>query len=142
MWLAWSAWLMIGGIFVFEDIKGGSGWLTILLTSPLWLMFIVWPFLYAWLRSMRNTDYVEIDDDIKTPTLTCRMVQKDAIRYIDKEDLQRIFNVQATAQPVRLEGGPEEFFKIEDVRIHAKDNKAFAEWLAVVDSLAYPATYY
>ena len=49
MWLAWIAWGVIGSIFLFEDSRGGSGWLSFLLTSPFWLLFAVWPFIWLWL---------------------------------------------------------------------------------------------
>ena len=68
MWLAWIAWGVIGSIFLFEDSRGGSGWLSFLLTSPFWLLFAVWPFIWLWLVTRRNDEWVEIDDDV----ISCR----------------------------------------------------------------------
>lgn len=64
MWLAWCAWAVMGGIFVFEDTQGGTGWLTWTMTAPFWIAFALWPFLWLWLRSRRDEAAVEIDDDI------------------------------------------------------------------------------
>lgn len=141
MWLAWSAWGVIGAIFVFEDIKGGSGWLTLLMTSPLWVAFAVWPFLWLWLRSKRDPSYVEIDDDIVAGDVKCRMVQKDGIRYMQKDDL-KLFNIEENLKAVTLEGGDELFVNVESVRRYAKDEPRLKAWLDVVDSLDYPKTFY
>lgn len=142
LWLAWSAWGVIGAIFVFEDLKGGSGWLTILLTLPLWGAFVVWPFLYGWLRTRRDATYVEIDDDIVSEDKVCRMVQKNNVRYGVKDDIEHVFGLQINVETVKLEGGDESFVPLDAIRNRAKECPAFKSWLVVVDSLAYPKTYF
>ena len=94
MWLAWSAWLFIGGIFVFEDTQGGTGWLTWTMTAPFWLAFILWPFLWAYLATRRNPEYVEMDDDIRAGDAVCRLVQKNGVRYAEKSALDAAFDLQ------------------------------------------------
>lgn len=142
MWLAWSAWLFIGGIFVFEDTQGGTGWLTWTLTAPFWLAFVVWPFLWGYLATRRNPDYVEIDDDIRTDDSVCRLVQKDGVRYAEKASLLSAFDIRGALPTQTLAGDTEEFVPIEALRKAAKENKKLAAWLAVVDSIASPRCYY
>ena len=108
MWLAWSAWLFIGGIFVFEDTQGGTGWLTWTLTAPFWLAFVVWPFLWGYLATRRNPDYVEIDDDIRTDDSVCRLVQKDGVRYAEKASLLSAFDIRGALPTQTLAGGTEQ----------------------------------
>lgn len=138
MWLAWLAWGIIGSIFVFEDAAGNSAWLTLLLTAPFWLMFAVWPFLWLWLKTRRNPNWVEMDDDIVAGDKTARLVQKDGVRYVDMDAFAAVFETPTDLPYVTLPGGDERFVKVDDVRVYAKKNAALAAWLEVVDSLAGP----
>lgn len=142
MWLAWCAWLVIGGIFVFEDTQGGTGWLTWMMTAPFWVAATLWPFLWIWLVTRRDTAFVEIDDDIVSDTCKCRMVQKNGVRYTEKDDVTKTFAIKAPLSSVKLEGGDELFVKIDNLRPLAKENKPLSDWIAVVDSVSFPRCYY
>ena len=142
MWLAWCAWAVMGGIFVFEDTQGGTGWLTWTMTAPFWIAFALWPFLWFWLRSRRDETSVEIDDDIAAGEVKCRLVQKRGVRYAELDQVREEFSIQGRLNPVTLSGGNEAFVKLDELRPYAKENRALAAWLDVVDSLAYPRTYY
>ncbi len=142
MWLAWCAWAVMGSIFVFEDTQGGTGWLTWTMTAPFWIAFALWPFLWLWLRSRRDETSVEIDDDIATGEVKCRLVQKGGVRYAELDQVREEFSIQGRLNPVTLSGGNEAFVKLDELRPYAKENRALAAWLDVVDSLAYPRTYY
>ena len=142
MWLAWSALLFIGGIFVFEDTQGGTGWLTWTMTAPFWLAFILWPFLWAYLATRRNPEYVEMDDDIRAGDAVCRLVQKNGVRYAEKSALDAAFDLKGKLPTITLEGGDEKFVPIEALRDPAKDNEKLRTWLAAVDSIASPQTFY
>ena len=142
MWLAWSAWLFIGGIFVFEDTQGGTGWLTWTMTAPFWLAFVLWPFLWAYLASRRNPEYVEIDDDIRAGDTVCRLVQKDGTRYAGKTSLDAAFHIKGALTTCKLAGGSEDFVPLDALRRYARENDKLDVWLSVVDSIASPRTYY
>lgn len=138
MWLAWIVWGVIGSIFLFEDSRGGSGWLSFLLTSPFWLLFAVWPFIWLWLVTRRNDEWVEIDDDVisgENGETIARFVQKDGVRYVDIDAFADTFKCSRDVPTVTLPGGTERFARLDDVRHMATGNKALTEWLAVVDSL-------
>lgn len=135
-WLVWLAWAMFGSIFVMEDERGGTGWLTIILTSPFWIAFVLWPFLWAWTRFTRNPTWVEMDEDIPAGEVTARLVQKDGVRYADAAQILSVFGVKGPWPLTHIAGGDEAFVRIEDLRPAAKSNKALAAWLEVVDSLA------
>ncbi len=142
MWLAWCAWAVMGSIFVFEDTQGGTGWLTWTMTAPFWIAFALWPFLWLWLKSRRDEASVEIDDDIAAGEVKCRLVQKGGVRYAEIDQVREEFSIQGRLNPVTLSGGNEAFVKLDELRPYAKENRALAAWLDVVDSLAYPRTYY
>ncbi len=142
MWLAWSAWLFIGGIFVFEDTQGGTGWLAWTLTAPFWLAFILWPFFWAYLATRRNPEYVEIDDDIRADDSVCRLVQAGGVRYAEKASLLAAFHIRGTLPTRILAGGTEVFVPIDALRPFAQENKKLAAWLTVVDTIASPHCYY
>ena len=135
-WLTWLAWGIMGSIFGFEDIRGGSGWLTVIMTSPFWILFIVWPFLWLWLVNQKNAALVEIDEDISTDTDTARLVQKDGVRYVEAPPFLQTFHINADMPTVLLPGGDEHFVELETVRQFAKNNEKLKKWLDVVDSIS------
>lgn len=135
MWLAWLTWGVMGSIFVFEDVSGGTGWLTLLLTAPFWLMFAVWPVLWLWLATRRNPDWVELDDDIIAGEKMARLVQHNGVRYVDMDAFSFVFGTPTDLDFVNIPGGDERFVTIDTVRPFAKYNKPLAKWLSVVDSL-------
>lgn len=136
-WLVWFAWAMFGSIFVMEDTRGGTGWLTWILTSPFWIAFGMWPILWLWTRFTKNPSWVEMDEDIPADGVTVRLVQKDGVRYVDAAEAARVFGLPKTWPTIKIPGGEEDFARIEDLRPAAKDNKTLAAWLEVVDSLAF-----
>ncbi len=139
-WLAWAAWGVVGSVFLFEDIEGGSGYFSFLLTSPFWLMFAVWPFLWLWLKSRRDPALVEIDDDITAAGKTARLVQKEGVRYVESAPFSAVFGVKARGT-VKLAGGDEDFTRLEDVRALARgrsEDDPLVVWIATVDGIASP----
>ena len=110
---------MIGSIFLFEESRGGSGWLSFLLTSPFWLLFAVWPFIWLWLVTRRNDEWVEIDDDVisgENGETIARFVQKDGVRYVDIDAFADTFKCSRDVPTVTLPGGTERFARLDDVR--------------------------
>ena len=52
-WMLWVAWGIIGGALLVNDIKAGTGALSLVLVAPFWGMWLLWPmyrFMRAWLR--------------------------------------------------------------------------------------------
>ena len=139
-WLAWLAWAIVGSIFMFEDTEGGSGTFALILTAPFWFVFVLWPFLWIWLKTRRDPALVEIDDDITAAGRTARLVQKEGVRYVETAPFAAAFGVAAKGT-VRLPGGDEAFTPVEDIRAlvqrTAKDAPV-RQWLAVVDSIPSP----
>lgn len=134
MWLAWIAWGVFGAIIQFEDTQGGSGTLSLILTSPFWLAFAVWPFLWLWIRTRKDPTMVDFDDDVSVDGKTARLIIKDGKRYAQAESFAEIFGVK-TAGTVKLAGGDEDFVCLEDVRDQAKGNEALEKWFATVDQI-------
>lgn len=134
MWLAWLAWGIIGSIFLFEDSQGGSGVFSFILTSPFWLAFALWPFLWLWLKTRKDPAMVEIDDDITADGKTARLVLKDGVKYVQAEPFSETFRVKIE-KTVKLAGGDENFARLDELRDQAKANEAFASWLQIVDGL-------
>lgn len=134
MWLAWIAWGVFGAIIQFEDTQGGSGTLSLILTSPFWLAFAVWPFLWLWIRTRKDPTMVDFDDDVTVDGKTARLIIKDGKRYVQAESFAEIFGVK-TAGTVKLAGGDEDFVCLEDVRDQAKGNEALEKWFATVDQI-------
>ncbi|MGN1208922.1 MAG: hypothetical protein ACI4SV_01365 [Duodenibacillus sp.] len=140
-WLAWCAWGFLGGIFVFEDTLGGSGTFVWIFTAPFWALFAAWPFLWLWLRTRKGASLVEMDDDIRAGDVSLRLVQKDGVRYVGREQLAKVLAAQANKLPNRSEtlaGGDEAFVRLEDVRGLAQHSQPFSEWLDIVDAIADP----
>lgn len=134
-WLAWICWGIVGSIFLFEDTAGGTGWLTLILTSPFWLAFALWPFLWIALKMNKSPEYVESDEDFTFSALTLRVVQKDGVRYLEKDAVAELLAGKCSAEPVALPGGEEVFVRLEDVRREGK-SASFSEWLAQMDEVS------
>ena len=52
-WMLWVAWGVIGGALLVNDIKAGTGALSVVLVAPFWGMWLLWPmyrFMRAWWR--------------------------------------------------------------------------------------------
>lgn len=49
-WLAWVAWLAIGGALLLPDLRAGRGGLSAALTAPFWILWLLWP-VYRGLRA-------------------------------------------------------------------------------------------
>ncbi len=130
MWLAWCAWGVIGSIFLFEDSAGGTGWLTLILTAPFWMMFVLWPLLWAWLRLRKDPELVEMDDDFPAGDGLVRVVQKDGIRYAECASLTAAFGDQALqgAKLQKIAGGDEDFVRLQDLP-GSRSNQRLSDWL-------------
>ena len=48
-WLLWVAWGVIAGALFLEDVRGGTGSLSLILIAPFWVMWMLWP-LYRGVR--------------------------------------------------------------------------------------------
>ena len=69
-WMAWIAWGVIGGALFLNDLKAGTGALSLILVAPFWGLWLLWPtyrLARAWwrwqskgLRSSNGT-YYEFD---------------------------------------------------------------------------------
>ncbi|MDO4938098.1 MAG: hypothetical protein Q4E62_09290 [Sutterellaceae bacterium] len=134
-WLAWLAWGIFGTIFVFEDTVGGSGLFAWIFTAPFWVMFAVWPFMWAYLKMRMTPEMVEVDDDIVVGETKCRLVQKDGVRYVERASFEAAFEQKLTEPTVKLAGGDEDFVELSKVEKYAKDNEKLKNWLAVVETL-------
>lgn len=135
-WLAWCAWGVFGSIFMFEDTAGGSGVFAWIFTAPFWVLFALWPLLWAWLRLRRAPGLVEIDDDITAGGATARLVQSEGIRYVEAAPFAQAFNLNLKGiETASIPGGGEVFVKLENVRPLAEGNEQLALWLTEVDSL-------
>jgi hypothetical protein len=42
-WLIWLAWGVIGGALFLNDVKAGTGALSLVLVAPFWGMWLLWP---------------------------------------------------------------------------------------------------
>ena len=137
MWLAWCAWGVLGSIFLFEDTAGGTGWLSLILTGPFWLMFAAWPLLWAYLRFRKDPALVEMDDDFPAPKGTVRVVQKDGVRYAELETLAKAFGVDADQidSVKTIEGGEERFAAFDSLRRLAGDNPDLQKWFEEMDAI-------
>ena len=131
MWLAWLAWGVFGAIIQFEDTQGGSGTLSLILTSPFWLAFALWPFLWLWIRARKDPAMVDFDDYVTVEGKTTRLIIKDGKRYVEAKPFAEAFGV-TTAGTVKLAGGDEDFARLEDIRSQAEGNEALEKWLATV----------
>jgi hypothetical protein len=70
-WMLWVAWGVIGGALLVNDIKAGTGALSLVLVAPFWGMWLLWPMyrlMRAWWRwqyegpwADRNGTYYEFD---------------------------------------------------------------------------------
>lgn len=136
-WLAWCAWGVIGSIFMFEDAAGGTGWLTTILTAPFWLMFALWPVLWAWLRLRVNPDCVEMDEDFPADGKSIRVVQKDGERFVERASFAAVFPGQADKlqELRRIPGGDEEFVPFAAILRLAGDNPELAVWVDAMQAL-------
>ena len=50
-WMIWVAWGVIGGALFLNDVKGGTGALSLILVAPFWGMWLLWP-TYRFIRAM------------------------------------------------------------------------------------------
>lgn len=57
-WLLWAAWAVIAGALFLEDVRAGTGTLSLLLVAPFWFMWLLWP-LYRGLRVWWRWQYGE-----------------------------------------------------------------------------------
>ena len=55
-WTLWVAWGVIGGALFLNDVKGGTGALSLVLVAPFWGMWLLWP-TYRFLRSWWRWQY-------------------------------------------------------------------------------------
>ncbi len=135
-WLLWLAWGIFGAIFLFEDSQGGSLQLSFLLTSPLWLLFAAWPFLWLWRITRRDPAMVTVDDDITAGDVRARLVEKDGVRYVEALPFLETFGCERPrTATVKLPGGDEDFLPLEAFRAQAAKHPALAEWLAAADAV-------
>ena len=137
-WLAWAAWGVFGSIFLFEDTMGGSGVFAWILTAPFWIMFVVWPFLWVWLKTRRSPELVEIDDDIVAGDVKCRMVQKEGVRYVERDSFEKAFDLVSERPFVKIPGGDEDFIAVKDIEPLAAKSEALKKWLAQLATIADP----
>ena len=138
-WLAWCAWGVIGSIFLFEDAAGGTGWLTMILTAPFWLMFALWPVLWAWLRFRTAPDSVEMDEDFPVAGKFIRVVQKDGERFAEKASFAAVFPGQAKKfeETRKIPGGDEEFFPFSAISRLAGENPELSAWLDAMERIPF-----
>lgn len=134
-WLAWCAWGVFGSIFLFEDTFGGSGVFAWIFTAPFWVMFALWPLIWVWLKTRRNEALVEADDDISTEDAACRLIQKDGLRYVERESFEKAFGILLKGPFEKIAGGDEDFVLLASVEPLAKDNKKLQQWLELVATI-------
>ena len=139
MWLAWCAWGVIGSIFLFEDTAGGTGWLSLILTAPFWVMFALWPLLWAYLRFRNDPALVEMDDDFPAPHGAVRVVQKDGVRFAEIGSLVRAFGLDAAqvGSAQTIEGGDELFAPLDALRALSGDKSDLQKWLSELDDIPF-----
>ena len=138
-WLAWCAWGVIGSIFLFEDVAGGTGWLTMILTAPFWLMFALWPVLWAWLRLREAPESVEMDEDFPVAGKSIRVVQKDGERFAEKASFAAVFPGEAgkLKETRKIPGGDEEFFPFSAISRLAGENPELSAWLDAMERIPF-----
>ncbi len=135
-WLLWLAWGIFGAIFLFEDFQGGSLTLSFLLTSPLWLLFAAWPFLWLWRVTRRDPAQVTVDDDLVAGDVRARLVEKDGVRYVEAVPFLETFGCERpAAEVVKLTGGDEDFLPLDAFRPQAGQFPALDEWLSAADAV-------
>ena len=135
-WLLWLAWGIFGAIFLFEDFQGGSITLSFLLTSPLWLLFAAWPFLWLWRVTRRDPAMVTVDDDIVAGDVCARLVEKDGVRYVEAAPFLKTFGCERPAgEAVKLAGGDEDFLPLDAFRPQAGQFPALAQWFGAADAV-------
>jgi hypothetical protein len=52
-WLLWATWAVIAGALFLDDVRGGTGALSLILVAPFWAIWLLWPVyrgLRAWWR--------------------------------------------------------------------------------------------
>jgi len=61
-WLLWTAWAVIAGALFLDDVKSGTGTLSLVLVAPFWAMWLLWPLyrgLRAWWRWQHDSAWAE-----------------------------------------------------------------------------------